>query len=152
MKYKEKLLQLIQKGKNSQEFQEWLASQPILEQPAIMRELKQLSKLSLEEGGINSTYFEEYFEKYDAVIDKFEDTILDKKLGEQQLIMAQEDLEKLVQQMRKTHPQLREQVIEAIVKNEPNAPLMRSLAKKIIELEKKDNSYNHENWKQLPEQ
>jgi len=151
MKYKEKLLRLIQEG-NAQEFQEWLASQPILEQPAIMRELKQLGKLPPEEEGqANLTYIEEGFEKYDAVIDKFEDTILDHKLGKQQLIMAQEDLEKHVQQMRKTHPQLREQVIDAIVKNEPNAPLMRSLAKKLIELEKKDNTYNYENWKQLPE-
>lgn len=148
MKYKEKLLRFIQEG-NAQEFQEWLASQPILEQPAIMRELKQLSNLFLGEAENNML---DGLEKYDTVIDKFEDTILDYKLGEQQLIIAEEDLVKHVQQMRKNHPQLREQVIEAILKNESNAPLMRSLAKKIIELEKKENSYNQENWKQLPEQ
>jgi hypothetical protein len=65
--------------------------------------------------------------------------------------MAQEALTKHVQQMRRTHPNLREYVIEAILNKAPNADLMRSLSQKLIELEKMDNSYNPENWKQLPE-
>ena len=150
MKYKEKLLKLINEG-TAQEFQEWLISQPELDQPAIMRELKQLGDLPHEEGGGNILDNIKEFKAYDRVTDKYEDVILDQKLAKQQVIMAEEELFKLVQRMRETHPNLREYIIESILKNEPNARLMRSLAKKIIELEKIDNRYNPENWKQLPE-
>lgn len=150
MKYREKLLKLINEG-TVQEFQQWLISQPELDQPAIMRELKQLGDLPPEEGGGNILDNIEGFKAYDNVMDTYEDAILDQKLAKQQAIMAEEELVKLVQQMRKTHPNLREYIIESILKNEPNARLLRSLAKKIIELEKIDNSYNPENWKQLPE-
>ncbi|QQX76390.1 MULTISPECIES: hypothetical protein [Aequorivita] len=150
MKYREKLLQLITEG-TAQEFQEWLISQPALDQPAIMRELKQLGNLPPEEGGVNLLDTLEGFNAYDKVIDKYEDAILDQKLAKQQVIMAEEALTKHVQQMRQTHPNLREHVIGSILKKEPNAALLRSLAQVLIALEKMDNSYNPENWKQLPE-
>lgn len=150
MKYREKLLKLIIEG-SVQEFQEWLISQPALDQPAIMRELKQLGELPPEEGGGNILDTVEAFKTYDSVMDKYEDAILDEKLVKQQVIMAEEELTKHVQQMRQTHPNLREYVIASIVNNEANAGLMRSLAKRIIALEKIENSYNPENWKQLPE-
>ncbi len=150
MKYREKLLKLIKEG-TAQEFQEWLLSQPALDQPAIMRELKQLGDLPPEEGGGNILDTLEGFKVYDKVMDKYEDAILDQKLAKQQTIMAEEELTKHVQRMRQTHPNLREHIIESILNNAPNASLMRSLAQKIIALEKMDNSYNPENWKQLPE-
>ncbi len=150
MKYREKLQKLINEG-TAQEFQEWLISQPELDQPAIMRELKQLGNLTPEEGGGNILDTLEEFKAYDSVMDKYEDAILDQKLAKQEFIMVEEELNKHVQQMRKTHPNLREYIIESILKNEPNAALMRRLAQKIIALEKIDNSYNPENWKQLPE-
>src|SRR5690606_31380978 len=150
MEYREKLLQLINEG-TAQQFQEWLIAQPILEQPAIMRELIQLGSLPAEEGGGNILNTFKGLNKFEEVIDNFEDVILDKKLAEQQAIMAEEDLVKHVQNMRKTHPNLRENIIQSILKNEPNATMMRSLAQKIIQLEKIENTYNPENWKELPE-
>ena len=150
MEYREKLLQLINEG-TAQQFQEWLIAQPILEQPAIMRELIQLGSLPPEEGGGNILDAFKGLNKFEAIIDNFEDVILDKKLAEQQAIMAEEDLVKHVQNMRKTHPNLRENIIQSILKNEPNAPMMRSLAQKIIQLEKIEDTYNPENWKELPE-
>lgn len=150
MKYREKVLKLITEG-SPQEFQKWLISHPELDQVDIMRELKQLGELPPEEGGGNILDTVEAFKTYDSVIDKYEDAILDEKLVKQQVIMAEEELTKHVQQMRRTHPNLREHVIEAILNKAPNADLMRRLSQKLIELEKMDNSYNPENWKQLPE-
>lgn len=82
MKYREKLLKLIIEG-SVQEFQEWLISQPALDQPAIMRELKQLDELPPEEGGGNILDTVEAFKAYDSIMDKYEDAILDEKLVKQ---------------------------------------------------------------------
>lgn len=150
MKYREKLLKLITEG-SPKEFQKWLISHPELDQVDIMRELKQLGDLPPEEGGGNILDSLDWFKPYDKVVETYEEVILDKKLATQFAIMAQEALTKHVQQMRRTHPNLREHVIEAILNKAPNADLMRRLSQKLIELEKMDNSYNPENWKQLPE-
>lgn len=150
MKYKEKLIQLIKEG-TAQEFQEWLISQPLLEQTAIMRELKQLGDLPTEEGGGNILDNSPGLNKFEAVIDTFEDAILDTKLLAQQLIMAEEESLQLVQKMRKNHPQLREQVIQSIINKDANAKTMYNISQKLIQLEKMDNTYNPENWKELPE-
>src|SRR5690606_13811376 len=96
MKYREKLLKLIKEG-TAQEFKEWLLSQPALDQPAIMRELKQLGDLPPEEGGGNILDTFEAFKAYDKVMDTYEDAILDQKLAKQQTIMAEEELTKHVQ-------------------------------------------------------
>lgn len=124
---------------------------PELDQVDIMRELKQLGDLPPEVGGGNILDSFDWFKPYDKVVETYEEVILDQKLVTQFAIIAEEALTKHVQQMRRTHPNLREHVIEAILNKAPNADLMRRLSQKLIELEKMDNSYDPENWKQLPE-
>src|SRR5690606_27435969 len=150
MKYREKLLKLINEG-TAQEFQEWLLSQPALDQPAIMRELKQLGDLPPEEGGGNILDTFEGFKAYDTVTDKYEDAVLEPTLAQPQSVMGEGEVTNAVRRMRQTHPHLRARVTESTLHNAPNASLMRSLAQKIIALDNMDNSYTPENWKQLPD-
>lgn len=151
MKYKEKINQFVFEGSEA-EFAEWLISQPEMEQPEIMRELKVLTEEFYKQKGLIIPEDVVELKDFDKVIDRFEDAILDSKLAEDFLIQSGENLENHVRKMAKADYNIREHIINSIVNNEPNAPQMRKLAQKMIDLEKRENFYNAELWKGLPEE
>ena len=148
MNYREKLLELIFDD-DENAMMDWIAAQPIIDQPDIFRALKELGEEAAAENGdaINETV--EGFASFDEKIDLYEDKILDEKLAEANYVMALEEQEKAMQEMDKTTTGVREYVMDCIVNNEDNADAMRDLAEKIMQLEKDSGIYDAKNWSRI---
>jgi hypothetical protein len=148
MKYREKILEIIANGDDAA-LLAWIGAQPLLEQTDIMRELRELGDEINEELEETGEELIPDLEKMDAMIDLYEDKILDEKLAEANLIMALEQQEKTAKQMFEAVIGMREYVIECITTNAPNAAQMRELSQHIIKFEKDAGVYNPENWKAI---
>lgn len=146
MNYKEKILELIF-NENDDALMAWIGSQPLIEQPDIFRELKQLvEEIGRERGappGLNSKEMAEW----DKKINEYEEKILTEKLAEDNYIMALEQQEKASKQIDETVAGIRKYIVDCIVTNAPNAKEMRKLAKEMIKLDKESGVYNPEDWK-----
>jgi hypothetical protein len=81
--------------------------------------------------------------------DDYEDAVLTEKLHEQMLHIAIDERDKVIDEMENAIIGIREYVIECIVTNAPNAIKMKELADKIMELEKNNETFNPENWKDI---
>lgn len=146
MIYREKLMEFIM-DKDDRKMMKWIESQPLIEQPDIFRELKELAEEIAAENGQDLSEIVEGFENYDAQINKYEEAILDEKLSEVQLNMALDERDKAMAEMFERVAMMKEYVIECIVNDEPNANEMRQLADHIIIFEKGAEIYDPETWK-----
>jgi Mg2+ and Co2+ transporter CorA len=145
MKYREQLLYLIL-DENENAMMEWIEKQPLLEQPDILRELKEIAIEMANENGDDINEVIDGFESFKDEIDNYEDKILDEKLAEANYVMALDNQEKAAKDMFEAVEGMREYVIECITTNAPNAEAMRELAKQIIKFEVDAGVYNPENW------
>ena len=145
MKYREQLLDLIL-DENDDAMMEWIQKQPLIEQPDIFRELKEIVEEIANENGDNANEIVEGFENFDKEIDNYEEKILDEKLAEANYMMALDDQEKVAKQMFEAVEGVREYVIECITTKAPNAAEMRELSKHIIKFEVDAGIYKPENW------
>lgn len=148
MKYREKLLELIFDD-NENAMMEWIAAQPIIEQRDIFRELKALSEEVAAEDGNDINEMVEGFDKFDERIDLYEDKILDEKLAEANLIMAQEDLDKTMLEIDKSVDGVKNYGMDCIVNNEENAEAMKELAEKLMQSEKDNEMFDPKNWSRI---
>ncbi len=71
------------------------------------------------------------------------------KLAEANLVMAQQDLDKQMQELDETVAGVRRYVIDCIINNEENAEAMKELAQKLIAGEKENDVYDKNNWKEI---
>jgi regulator of protease activity HflC (stomatin/prohibitin superfamily) len=143
MQYREKIIELISSG-DDRAFNTWILQQPLILQPDILREFKELMTELIEENGANIP--EELFEQLDAATDTYEESILDEQVALLKVEVARAERDKLVAQMDEARQGIRDYIKECIETNAPNAEAMKGLARQIIELEKKDDLYNPENW------
>lgn len=144
MKYREKLLELIYSDDNDDALGLWIESQPLLDQPEIVRELKELITEIELEAGVEQNH--DLKNDLDSFADRYEEAILNEKLAEQMYLMALEEQEKASQKIDEAFVGVREYVIECITTNAPNAQEMRKLAEDIINLEKDAGTYDPDNW------
>lgn len=142
MQYREILLDLIL-NQSEEAYNEWLMKQDPLDQVEIFKELKLLA----EEGDIPLP--EELKHEFEAKLEEYQEAVLDEKVAELKLEMAEDELEKQMAVMDETVLQMRAYVIECIVTNAPNADAMRLLAEKIMEYEKGAGTYDAANWKAI---
>ena len=143
MKYSQQLLDFILNSEDETAIMDWIESQPLLDQPDILRELK---KLAEEHGvGLRIVDAEDFAQRIDA----YEEGILDVKLAEAKYVMSVEAMEKASREMFKKVAGIREYVIKCIVTNAPNANEMRDLMKHVIQFEKDCDVYDPENWKRV---
>ena len=145
MKYREQLIDLIL-DENDDAMMDWILSQPLMEQPDIFRELKQIAEEAALENGDDINEVVNGFENFDTNIENYQERILDEKLAEVQYNMALENQEKTFEEMDKTFEGTRTYIIECITTNAPNAAEMQELAEKIIKLEMESGIYKAENW------
>ena len=145
MTYRAQLIDLIL-DENENAMMDWILSQPLIEQPDIFRELKELAEeLALENGDdINEEV--DGFDSFGTQIDNYQEIILDEKLAEANYIMALADQEKAANEIDEAIDGIRDHVIECIVTNAPNAADMREVAKQMIKLEIDAGTYKTENW------
>jgi len=145
MKYREKLLALIL-DENDDEMIEWILKQPLIEQPDIFRELKEIVEEIADENGDKVDKVVEGFENFNSEIENYEEKILDEKLAEANYIMALDSQEKASIEIFELVKGMREYVIECITTKAPNAEEMRDLSKQIIKFEVDAGIYKAENW------
>lgn len=145
MKYKEILLDLLING-SEEDLIAFIESQPLLDQPEVMRELKAIVEELEDETGIVEPGLTKEIE---AFADRYEEAVLDEKLAEQMYLIEKEKADKYMDEMFETVEGMREYVIECIVTNAPNAKEMRELAKLIIKFEKDADVFDPENWKEI---
>lgn len=148
MKYREKLLALIFDDDDNA-MMEWISAQPIIEQPDIFRELKAIGEEAAAENGDDIHEMVEGFDKFDERIDLYEDAVLDEKLAEANLVMAQQELDKTMQEMDEAVAGVREYVMDCIVNNEDNAEAMKELAEKMMQSEKDNDIFDSKNWSRI---
>lgn len=146
MKYGEQLLKLILDG-DDDDMMDWILQQPLLDQPEILRDLKQLVEELAKDGDEEETA--KLLERLEVGIDEYEEKILDEKLAEAQYLMALEQQEKAMKQIDEATAGVRAYVIECIVTDAPNAKEMRELAEKLMELEKDVGTFDAINWKEI---
>ena len=148
MKYREKLIEIIL-DENENALEEWLVAQPLLEQADILRELKQLAEEMAAENGDDVSTIVEGFDGFGNMIDLYEDAVLDEKLAEANVVMAQEDLDKEMREIDLATAGVREYVMDCIVNNEDNAQAMKELAEKLMQSEKDNDMFNPNNWSRI---
>jgi hypothetical protein len=148
MKYREKLLELIFDD-NDDALIAYIEAQPLLDQADIMREFKELTEEMVKENGDDIYEIVEDFDQFDKRIDLFEDAILDEKLAEANLIMAQEELDKKMLEMDEVVAGVRGYVMDCIVNNEENAEAMKELAEKLMQSEKDNGIFDPKNWSRI---
>ena len=140
MKYREKLIDFIIDN-NPNAMMDWVVQQPLLEQPDILRELKELYQGFDKTGRTNDS-----IAQLDALIARYEDKILDEKLAEAQLWMAFENQEKTLGEMNGSVEGFRAFIIACIVADAPNARQMRQLAERMMEFEKEKGTFDIMDW------
>lgn len=149
MKYTGQLLYLLSQD-DDEAITNWIKEQPLIEQPDILRELKELVREIAKEANIYLDD-EEDFESFSNHIDQYEDKILDEKLAEAMLVKAMQDRDKSAQEMFEAVEEIGDYVIECIVTNAPNAEAMRELAKRVIKYEKDAGIFNPLKWEAIGE-
>ena len=142
-KYTEKIIYYLEGDAPDEEMMEWVAQQPLIDQPDILREFKSLVQERFPE--VNSIDFAEL----DAQIAVYEEAILTEKLAEANLVMAQEDLDKKMLEIDEVTAGVRRYIIDCIINKEDNAEAMKELAAKVIASEKETGVYNENNWKEI---
>ena len=133
MQYKKKLIELIL-AEDEIAFTKWINEQPLIEQPDILREFKQLVEELIEED--IATMPEEDVEQIGVLADNYEEDILDAQVALLMHEVATEDRRKWIISNIK----------ERIETNAPNAEAMKQLARLLIEKEKKENIFNPADW------
>ena len=147
MKYRDQILEFIHdETDNETAFFDWIESMPLLEQPDILREFKEIVKEMADNQADDVDLAIPDFEAFTEFIDNYEDKILDEKLAEANLVMAQEQLDKRVLEIIEITAGVRRYVIDCIVNKEDNAEAMKELAQKLIDGEKENDVYDPENW------
>lgn len=146
MQYRDKIIELI-RSDNNEEFINWVQQQPLIEQPDIMREFKQIMTELLENAGITEELKD--LEDFDKKADAYEESILDEQLASLKLDIAKSDLDKQMEEVFTVVEGMREYVIECIVTNADNAAEMRELAQHIIHFEKESGTYDPKNWEAI---
>jgi hypothetical protein len=63
--------------------------------------------------------------------------------------MAQQELDKTMQEMNAAVAGVREYVMDCIVNNEDNADAMRELAEKMMQSEKDNDIFDPKNWSRI---
>lgn len=149
MKYRDQLLDLLSQD-SDEAITNWIQEQPLLEQPDILRELKELVREIAKEANIQLDDVED-LESFSDDIDLYEDKILDEKLAEAMLVKAMQDRDKSMEEMFEAVEGVGDYVIECIVTNAPNAEAMRELAKHVIKFEKDAGIFNPQKWKVIGE-
>ena len=143
--YTDAILYHLKSDEPDKAMMEWLVQQPLIDQPDIFREFKNIVEERLAQRGIHDFDFSEM----DNQIAVYEEAILTEKLEEAKLVMAQQELDKQMLIVDETVAGVRRYVMDCIINNEDNAEAMKELAAKLIASEKENDIYDEDNWKDI---
>jgi hypothetical protein len=133
-KYKEKLVRYLENEDKLGGLMDWIETQPALDQPEILRELKTLFIEHYEKTGE-----QDWLEKaniIEASIEQFEDSILDDKLAENLFITQLQEVEMPDDKIKDFLTLTRTTLINCILKNDDDNEEIWNLVHKAINAEK----------------
>jgi len=151
MKYREKILEIISNNNfhNSQDaLSEWLETIPLLEQTDILREIEGMLKEIADEKGINLEGIIN-LEDFNSLVDEIEEAVLEEKLYEAKLSMAEDDEE--IERIEREHFRVvvRKYLMDRIINEEEDADDLLEVVKEIIVVEKESGRFDPENWSRI---
>ncbi len=143
MKYKKKLLQLIE-DKDVKAFGAWLESLPIKERIQAMKEFKQLGmqKMFTSQNFENADILKKYAKKIEAL------EIIIKKDEELKAFIkiVKEEMDAAVMRLAKGTRENKQLIIDKILENGPESDKTKQTALLVIEVEKELGIYDPEFW------
>ena len=150
MKYRQQLLEFVNNDDLPEDaMMDWIESMPLLDQPIILREFEQLVReLAAEQGRDIETEFPEIAD-FATFTENYQESILDEKLAEANLVMAQQDLDKKMLEIDEITAGVRRYVMDCIINKEDNATAMKGLAKQLMQSEKDNEMFETKNWSDI---
>ena len=151
MKYREKILEIISNNNfdnNQDALSEWLETIPLLEQTDILREIEGMLKEIADEKGINLEGIIN-LEDFNSLVDEIEEEVLEEKLYEAKLSMAEDDEE--IERIEREHFRVvvRKYLMDRIINEEEDADDLLEVVKEIILVEKESGRFDPENWSRI---
>lgn len=146
MQYRDTIFKLMMDN-DPQALADWIGSHTELEQAAIYREIADMGDELVDED--LGEKFKEDVQQMKTAVQQYEDSILDEQVASLKLEFAEKDLEKKFEEADKAMDGIKNYITGCILNNEPNAPEMLELAKKIIESEKENGLYDAANWQAI---
>lgn len=151
MKYREKIMEILSKNDiddSKDALSDWLETIPLLEQPDILREFAGLLKEVADKNGINLEDIHSV-ENFNSIVEELEEAILDEKLFEAKLSMAQDEEE--IERIEREHFRVvaRRYLMDRIVNDEEDAEDMLKVTKEVIRVEKECGRFDPQNWSRI---
>ena len=143
MQYKQIILDFITND-DMPGFHSWVQSQPIIEQPDIMRTFKELILDLAAERGIEMPM--EQIEELDAINDRHEEIILDEQVISLKIDVVNKQRQEVLERLKKNADTTRLHIKHSLETDAPNAREMYILALKMINIEKKEGYFDAANW------
>lgn len=129
------------------EFDDWLFTFPLAEQPVVMRAYKEYAlSIALEDENFEMA---QSLAKLDERIDAYEDAIAEELDAQENYEVALANQEEVFAAIDETIQEVRDYIMECIVTEADNAKDMLGLAHKIIATEKENDLYDPKNWKPI---
>jgi hypothetical protein len=143
MERKSIILDFIKNG-DMQGFRGWAETFPLIEQPDIIREFKEVMQDIAKETGMKIPT--EATERLDKATDNYEESILNEQLASLKVDLIKKQKEEVLERIIQNADGLREYIKHSMETNAPDARDMYILALKLIDVEKKANVYHADNW------
>ena len=145
MDNREKIIELIFDD-NEDAFTNWIVEQPLILQPDILREFRDITTELIKEAGAEEI---PELEAMDKQTDIYEQSILDEQVAAVNYELALIARDKTSEKITETMQGVRDYLMDCIVTKADNAIPMLELAGKIIKSEKENGFYEPENWKNI---
>ena len=151
MKYREKIMEILSKNDiddSKDALSDWLETIPLLEQPDILREFAGLLNEVADKNGINLEDIHSV-ENFNSIVEELEEAILDEKLFEAKLSMAQDEEE--IERIEREHFRVvaRRYLMDRIVNEEEDAEDMLKVTREVIRVEKECGRFDPQNWSRI---
>lgn len=146
MNYKNQLLELL-KANDSAAFGNWLLLHSPIERVKIMKQFKQMSMQNMFKNQDFSVA--ETLKKYSKSIDAYENSILHAEELKDISQKAHDEINNVLERLAQSSRENKQELINSIVNNEPNAKQSKKLALAIIEKEKELGIYDADFWKPI---
>ncbi len=148
MQYREKILELIF-DEDDDAILKWVKTQPVIEQPDILREYRLICIELIEARGEEVP--KEIFDALEQKTENYEDAILNEQLASLQYDLAVKERDKTIEEAWVAYEELIDEIRLSIETNRDDKEIMINLAKQFIENEKQNNIYEPERWAGIEE-
>jgi hypothetical protein len=145
MQYRNKLMRFLKEG-NIADVMKWMRTQPLLEQVDIAKEFRSLMKEIFLHADMPEQL--DKLKAFDAVIENYQEKILDEQLAHLKAELALAEMEK--RHIAEMHEQIKSTknfVIDCILADLPNVQEFKAAAAHLIDYEKQTGTYNPASWR-----